>query len=101
MPYGFMKTLLEENKKSFNWLNRDIVNSAYVRFKKNKKKGLKVSTSDTQQPTINEVHMDENTAEATRTTLSDLSDSQHAILFDIDSTDREKGGRPSGSTNYN
>ena len=29
MPYGFMKSLLEENKKSFNWLNRDIINSAY------------------------------------------------------------------------
>ena len=28
MPYGFMNTLMEENKKSFNWLNREIVNSA-------------------------------------------------------------------------
>ena len=58
--------------------------------------------SDTRQPTIiSEVHIDDNTAEATRTTLSDLSDSQHHVIVDNNSTNRQKGGRPSGSTNYN
>ena len=82
-------------------MNRDIINSVYCQFKK-KRKSSDVSNSGTQQPTINEVHIDENTAEATRTKLSDLSDSQHAaIVVEIDLADHEKGGRPSGSTNYN
>ena len=29
MPYGYMGTFLEENKRSFDWLTRDIINSAY------------------------------------------------------------------------
>ena len=61
---------------------------------------MEVSTSDKQQTRINEVHIDDNMAGATRTTLSDLSDSQHDLVVDIDSINCKKGWRSSGSTNY-
>ena len=35
MPHhGYMSTILEENKNAFDWLTRDIVNSAYCCFKR-------------------------------------------------------------------
>ena len=54
MPYGYMSTFLEENKRSFDWLTRDIVNSAYTRFKKRR---LELH-SDRKQPTISEIQLE-------------------------------------------
>ena len=88
--------MLEENEKNIHWLTRDIVNSAYTRFKKTK--SLEI-TAEAKQPTINQVHIDQHTTEASSNSISDLSD----LLVHHDdtgtSTSREKGGRPSGSTN--
>ena len=30
MPYKFMKTLVEENQKNFDWLSHDMINLAYT-----------------------------------------------------------------------
>ena len=94
MPYGYMSTFLEENKRSFDWLTRDIVNSAYTRFKKRRLE----FHSDCKQPTISEIQLDTQTsAFSNSTSLSDLSESQqhHGGSY------RAKGGRPSGSSNGN
>ena len=72
MPYGYMGTFLEENKRSFDWLTRDIINSAYTRFKKRRSE----FHSDREQPTIIEIHLDDQTSAFNSTSLSDLSGSQ-------------------------
>ena len=94
MPYGYMNTLLEENKKSFHWLTRDVVNSAYTRFKKMKKKSLEI-TAEAKKPTINEVHIDQHTTETSSNSMSSL---HHCNNDTSTHTGREKGGRPSGSS---
>ena len=94
MPYGYMSTFLEENKRSSDWLTRDIVNSAYTRYKKRR---LELH-SDRKQPTISEIQLDTQTsAFSNSTSLSDLSESQqhHGGSYCA------KGGRPSGSSNGN
>ena len=94
MPYGYMTTFLEENKKSFDWLTRDIVNSAYTRFKK----GRLEKSSVPGKPTINMIHIDHPMNAGNSSQISDLSDS---LQLDSGSSLRAKGGRPSGSTNSN
>ena len=95
MPYGYMGTFLEENRKSFDWLTRDIINSAYTRFKKRRSE----FHSDREQPTISEIHLDEKTSAFNSTSLSDLSTSESRQYSNWSS--RAKGGRPSGSSNSN
>ena len=57
MPYGYMTTFLEENKKSFDWLTRDnIVNSSYTCFKKGR---LEKSSVQEGKATINMIHMNQ------------------------------------------
>ena len=90
MPHGYMKTLLEENKNDFNWLTRDIVNSAYCRYKKR----LKLH-SEHQQP-VDEIRLIDQ--QKLSTSMSDLSESQQKSTG---TSCREKGGRPCGSTNMN
>ena len=34
LPYGFMLSFVEENKKSCSWVTRDSLNSTYTRYKK-------------------------------------------------------------------
>ena len=34
LPYGYMRLLVKENKKTCRWVTRDILNSAYTRYKK-------------------------------------------------------------------
>ena len=34
LPYGYMKKIVDENKKQLTWITRDTVNSAYKRYKK-------------------------------------------------------------------
>ena len=72
MSYGYMGTFLEENKRSFDCLTRDIINSAYTRFKKRRSE----FHSDREQPTIIEIHLDDQTSAFNSTSLSDLSESQ-------------------------
>ena len=73
MLYGYMSTFLEDNQKSFDWITRDIINSAYTRFKKRR---LEIH-SDREQPTIREIHLDAETgAFFNSTSLLDLSESQ-------------------------
>ena len=91
MPYGYMATFLEENQKTFDWITRDIINSAYTRFKKRRLE----KHSDREQPTISEIHLDAETGNST--SLSDLSESQQNHEWSY----RAKGGRPSGSSNIN
>lgn len=89
MPHGYMNTILEENKHAFDWLTRDIVNSAYCRFKRR----VVASNHSDQQP-VSEIHLDEHQKSSS---MSDLSESQqnHTCI----SVRQNKGGRPSGSTN--
>ena len=55
MPYGYMSTFFDENKKHFDSLTRDTVNSVYTRFKK---KTSEKSTAKG-EPTINIIHIDQ------------------------------------------
>lgn len=90
MPHGYMKTILDENKSSFEWLTRDIVNSAYTRFKK------RLKDHSEQQP-VKEIHFAD---QQIFTSVSDLSESAHQNST-VGSSCRQRGGRPSGSTNKN
>lgn len=90
MPHGYMKTILDENKSSFEWLTRDIVNSAYTRFKK------RLKDHSEQQP-VKEIHLAD---QQIFTSVSDLSESAHQNST-VGSSCRQRGGRPSGSTNNN
>ena len=91
MPHGYMKTILDENKTSFEWLTRDIVNSAYTCFEKR----LKDHHSE-QQP-VKEIHLVD---QQIFTSVSDLNESAHQNSTD-GSLCCQRGGRPSGSTNNN
>ncbi len=90
MPHGYMKTILDENKSSFEWSNRDIVNSAYTRFKK------RLKDHSEQQPVKN-IHLVD---QQIFTSVSDLSESAHQNST-VGSSCCQRGGRPSGSTNNN
>ena len=79
MPYGYMSTLLKENRKSFDWLTQDTVNSAYARFKKRELE----KSSVREQPTINVIHIDQLTKAGNSSRISDLSDSQRLLLSNI------------------
>ena len=46
-----MHTRMKENKNAFDWLRRDIVNSAYCRFKR------RMTNHSDQQPE-SEIHLD-------------------------------------------
>ena len=102
MPYKFMSTLIKENKKSFNWLTRDMVNSAYTRFKK--KRRLEENPAK-EQPTIFQIQVDGEKNSSLRTCISDITGETECITStdsrkdgDNGSSVREKGGRPVGST---
>ena len=89
MPHGYMRTILEENKSAFEWLTRDIVNSAYCRFKRR----VVASNHSDKQP-VCEIHLDHMQKSSS---MSDLSESQqnHSSI----SSRKNKGGRLLGSTN--
>ena len=82
LPYGFMLSFVEENKKSCSWVTRDSLNSAYTRYKKSIVLDPKSNSGQ------GEISLDGQTRESS---LSDLSDSQT-------SGQRTKGGRPVGTT---
>ena len=87
LPYGYMLKFVEENRKMSPWLNRDIINSAYVRYKKGLMNGL-----HSDKPGEIEV-IDRSSV---HTSLSDLSGSQVSS-----SGQRSKGGRPIGTSFLN
>ena len=71
MPYGYMTTFLEENKKSFDWLTRYIVNSSYTCVKK----GRLEKSSVQRKATINVIHIDQPMDAGNSSQISDLSES--------------------------
>ena len=90
MPYGYMRTILHENKSLFEWLTRDVVNSAYTRFKR------RLRDHSEKQP-VKEIHLVDQQISSS---VSDLSESAHQNST-VGSSCRKRGGRPSGSTNNN
>jgi len=78
MPHKFMKTLVEENQKSFDWLSRDMINSAYTRYKKRKR--MKENTQK-DQPTIFHIQIENNNT-GTSTTSRNTSISDLTVVFD-------------------
>ena len=85
-----MRTILHENKSLFEWLTRDVVNSAYTRFKRRPK-------NDKKKQLVKEIHlMDQQISSS----VSYLSESTHQNST-VGSSCRKRGGRPSGSTNNN
>ena len=107
MPHKFMKTLVEENKKSFNWLTRDMINSSYTRFKKRKRMD---EMPGKEQPAIFKIRIEKQDSDKSKSTLhsTSISDLTCNTLNNTNERDsnlttgsREKGGRPSGTTNVN
>ena len=80
MPHKFMTTLLEENKKSFNWLTRDMINSSYTRFKKRKRLNKNESK---EQPTIFKMQVEKNPSIRTSEVMMLSSTMIHLILLPI------------------
>ncbi len=90
MPHSYINTLLEKNRSDFNWLTRNIVNSAYSCYKKRLKRH-----SEYLQP-IDEIQLIDQ--QKVLTSMSDLSKSQQNTTG---TSCCEKGDRPCGSTNTN
>ena len=80
MPHKFMTTLLEENKKSFNWLTRDMINSSYTRFKKRKRLNENESK---EQSTIFKIQVEKNPSIRTSEVMMLSSTMIHLILMPI------------------
>lgn len=81
LPYGYMKMYIEENRKEHNWITRDVLNSGFTRYKRE----MGVFQNSVVQVTSSVG------SHASNGSMSSLSNSQH-------SAGRNKGGRPSGST---
>ena len=93
LPYRYMTKFIQENKRTCPWLNRDIINSAFSRYKK------KMSNPGTHSegPT-SEILVASKSVQSLKTSISDLtSDSQTSTRIES----RTKGGRPVGSSIVN
>ena len=88
LPYGYMLKFVKENRKISPWITRDIINSAYSRFKKRLLDG-----PHSDKPEEIEVT---DRCMSVHTSLSDLSGSQTSS-----SRQRSKGGRPVGRSFLN
>ena len=75
MSYGYVSTLLEENRKCFDWLTRDIVNSVYIWTKKRRSEKSPVRD----QLTINVIFIDQPTNGGNSYQISVLSDYQQLV----------------------
>ena len=87
LPYGYMKAFVRENKKTWDWMNRDTMVSAYLRFKAKLGKQEAEKDSESSMAPVSEVDTSGN-----KSTLSDLTGESSVKL------ERGKGGRPIGST---
>ena len=71
IPYGYMSTLIKENQNDFEWLTRDMVNSAYSRQKKKKRLGENLEKD---QPTILQIRVDKKKSSSSlHTSLSGIT----------------------------
>ena len=85
-----MNTILDENKSSFEWFTKDVVNSTYTCFKKRPK------DHSEQQPVSEILLVDQQIS----TSVSDLSESVYQNS-NIGSSYHQRGGRSSCSKNSN
>ena len=87
MPYGHIQSYVEQNSKLYKWVTRDALNSAYTRYKR----------SLVAKPLVAQVEVS-NSASNSSCTMSTLS--QSSLNFDSTGAvdGRNKGGRPTGTT---
>ena len=84
VPYGYISTLVKENRRTFKWITRDTVNRAFVRYKQRLRGELNEVQHQLQIRLPSQQDNDD---------MSDLSDSQPSR--------KSKGGRPVGTTMEN
>ena len=95
LPYGYMKTFIKENKKSWDWMTRDTMLAAYRRFKLKLEAQVAQMDSESSKP-IAQVNV---ASSALSATLSDLTcDSVDDSRISSHDLKRSKGGRPVGTT---
>ena len=104
-----MSNLIKENQKDFCWLTKDMVNSAYTRYKK--KRRLE-ENSGKEQPIMLQIRIDYEKNSSLRTSMYDLTaetvdnyssnnntDNGVIVNSSVQSIEnRDKGGRPVGTT---
>ena len=90
LPYGYMKAFVTENKKTWEWMSRDTMVSAYLRYKAKLARQEAKKDSESPMAPVSEV-----VASGNKSTLSDLTSKSSLMLG------RTKGGRPIGSTKEN
>ena len=90
LPYGYMKAFVTENKKTWEWMSRDTMVSAYLRYKAKLARQEAKKDSESPMAPVSEV-----VASGNKSTLSDLTSESSLMLG------RTKGGRPIGSTKEN
>ena len=91
LPYGYMKSFVKENRKTWEWMSRDTMVSAYLRYKAKQERQEAKKDSESSMAPVKEVVTSGN-----KSTLSDLT-GDSCVLLDS----RAKGGRPIGSTMEN
>ena len=92
LPYGYMTTFIEENKKIWTWMTRDTMLAAYRRFK------LKLEAQKTEKDSESKPAAEVNMVSGTiSTVISDLT-GDSALSSTSSYLERSKGGRPVGTT---
>ena len=89
LPYGHMQSYVKENRRLYDWVTRDALNSAYTRYKKDLLGKAPVS------------QVEISIGSKSSGTISSLSQS---LSFGSDGAvviERKKGGRPVGTTDEN
>ena len=104
-----MTNLVKDHQKDFRWLTKDMVNSAYTRYKKRRRLE---ENSGKEQPTMLQIQLDEKNS-SLHTSMSDLTtetvdtnsrnnDTDNCVVVTTTSVKsvetRDKGGRPVGTT---
>ena len=89
LPYGHMQSYVKENRRLYDWVTRDALNSAYTRYKKDL-----LDETPVYQVEISIGSESSGTISTLSQSLSFGSDGAVVI-------DRKKGGRPVGTTDEN
>ena len=91
LPYGHMQSYVKEDRRLYDWVTRDALNSAYTRYKKDLLgRGAPVS----------QVEISAGKSSWSSGTISSLSQS-FSLASDKTITERKKGGCPVGTTEDN
>ena len=107
-----MTNLIKDPQKNFCWLTNNMVNSAYTRYKM-KRRRLE-ENSGKEQPTMLQIRIDDEKNSSLHTSMSDLtteivdsnssnndSNSGAIVTSSVQSVEnRDKGGRPVGTTQF-